>query len=241
LSQGSAKRPERIGQPHTLIGYPGFLRLFMAAYENDSEWLDWMKARWPLVLGAVLMLGWGCSRWNSRAVSHPAGVLAAEEPLQENLPAGPAWTAKDHRFKALANFHIRARVLSAERYRFDRAAEISPIDFALGWGPMSDSAVLEKLNVSQSDRWFHWNARTLPLPMDAIVSHAANMHMVPATKTVERKLLSVREGQVATLDGYLVHVDGKDGWRWDSSMTRVDSGDGACEVIWVEKVIVSDR
>ncbi len=213
----------------------------MNPYENDSEWLYWVKARWPLVLGALLVVGWGCSNWNSRTVSHPAGVLAAEEPLQENLAKGPAWTAKDHRFQALANFHIRARVLSTERYRFDRAAEISPIDFAMGWGPMSDSAVLGKLSVSQSDRWFHWNASTLPLPMDVITSHAANMHMIPATKIVERGLLSVREGQIATLDGYLVHVDGKDGWKWQSSMTRDDSGDGACEVIWVEKVMASDH
>ncbi|MDE3245593.1 MAG: hypothetical protein KGN80_05860 [Acidobacteriota bacterium] len=213
----------------------------MNPYESDSEWLYWLKARWPLALGAVLIATWGCNSWNSRAVRHPAGVLAAEEPFQENLPDGPSWTAKDHRIKALANFHIKARVLSAERYRFDRPAELSPVDFALGWGPMSDSAVLDKLSVSQSDRWFHWSAGTLPLPVDAITSHAANMHMIPATKIVERGLLGVREGQLVTLDGYLVHVDGKDGWKWQSSMTRTDSGDGACEVIWVEKLSVGDR
>lgn len=213
----------------------------MNPYENDSEWLYWLKGRWPLVLGAVLLAGWGCSAWNSRSVTHSAGILAAEEPLQENLSEDRSWTAMDHRFKALAHFHIRARVLSTERYRFDRAAEISPVDFALGWGPMSDSAVLGRMHISQSDRWFHWNASTLPLPMDVITSHAANMHMIPATKTVERELLHVREGQVATLDGYLVHVDGKDGWRWNSSMTRDDSGDGACEVIWVDRVAAADR
>lgn len=213
----------------------------MNPYETESEWLYWLKARWPVVLGAVLVVGWGCSSWNSRAVSHPPGVLAAEEPLQENLPEGPSWSAKDHRFKALAHFHIRARVLGTERYRFDRAAQLSPVDFAMGWGPMSDSAVLGKLDISQSDRWFHWHASTLPLPVEAIISHAANMHMIPATKPVEAALLRVREGQVATLDGYLVHVDGKDGWKWQSSMTRDDSGDGACEVIWVEKIMVSDR
>ena len=213
----------------------------MNPYQDDSEWLSRLKARWPLVLGAVVVAGWGCSSWNSRAVSHPAGVLATEEPAQENLPDGASWSAKDHRFKALARFHIRARVLSTERYRFDRASEISPVDFAMGWGPMSDSAVLGKLNINQSDRWFHWSASTLPLPMDGITSHAANMHMIPATKTVERELLRVREGQVATLDGYLVHIDGKDGWKWQSSMTREDAGDGACEVIWVEKVSIADH
>ena len=219
----------------------GLQGLFMNPYENDSGWIYWFKARWPWLLGAVLMAGWGCTSWNSRTVSHPAGVLAAEEPLQENLATGSTWTAKDHHFKALANFHIRARVLSTERYRFDRAAEVSPVDFAMGWGPMSDSAVLGKLSISQSDRWFHWNASTLPLPMEVIVSHAANMHLIPATQTVERGLMGVRQGQIATLDGYLVHVDGKDGWKWDSSMTRDDSGDGACEVVWVEKVLATDR
>ncbi len=213
----------------------------MNPYENDSEWLYWLKARWPLVLMSVVVAGWGCSSWNSRAVSHSAGVLAAEEPAQENLPDGASWSAKEHRFKALARFHIRARVLSTERYHFDRAAELSPVDFALGWGPMSDSAVLGKLSINQSDRWFHWSVLTLPLPMDVITSHAANMHMIPATKTIERGLMRVREGQVATLDGYLVHVDGKDGWNWQSSMTRDDSGDGACEVIWVEKLSATDR
>ena len=213
----------------------------MNPYESDSEWLYWLKTRWPLVLGALLIASWGCNSWNSRAVRHPAGVLAAEEPSQENLPDGPSWTAKDHRFKALANFHIKARVLSTERYRFDRPAELSPVDFAMGWGPMSDSAVLEKLSVSQSDRWFHWSANTLPLSVDVITSHAANMHMIPATRSVEQGLLSIREGQLVTLDGYLVHVDGKDGWKWQSSMTRTDSGDGACEVIWVEKLSASDR
>lgn len=213
----------------------------MNPYENDSEWFYWLKARWPMLLGAILVAGWGCSAWNSRSVSHAPGVLVAEEPLQENLTGKKSWNAMDHRFTALAQFHIRARVLSAERYRFDRPAEISPVDFAMGWGPMSDTAVLKKMSINQSDRWFHWSASTLPLPMDVITSHAANMHMIPATKTVESGLLNVREGQIATLDGYLVHVDGKDGWKWQSSLTRDDSGDGACEVIWVEKVVVSDR
>ncbi len=210
-------------------------------YDSTPEWLQWLKARWVLVLGGALLATWATCNWLGRAVNHPPGVLTAEAPRQENLAEGKAWEAKGHHFKALAGFHIRARVLSTERYRFDRAAEICPVDFAFGWGPMSDSAVLEKLNLSQSDRWFHWSAGTLPLPVDEITSHAANMHMIPASSTVEQQLLRVREGQVATLDGFLVHVDGRDGWKWQSSMTRDDTGDGACEVVWVERVSAADH
>jgi hypothetical protein len=38
------------------------------------------------------------------------------------------------------------------------------------------------------------------------------------------------------LSGYLVEVLGDDGWRWVSSLTREDTGTGACEVIWVEQI-----
>ena len=45
-----------------------------------------------------------------------------------------------------------------------------------------------------------------------------------------------RKGQVVALEGYLVKVISKDGWWWKSSLTRNDTGNGACEVIWVEEV-----
>ena len=31
-------------------------------------------------------------------------------------------------------------------------------------------------------------------------------------------------------------TQGRDLWKWASSLSRTDSGDGACEVIWVETV-----
>jgi hypothetical protein len=29
-----------------------------------------------------------------------------------------------------------------------------------------------------------------------------------------------------------------DGWRWRSSLTREDVGNGACELVWVERIEV---
>jgi len=51
----------------------------------------------------------------------------------------------------------------------------------------------------------------------------------------------VRIGQVVELHGQLIQADGKDGWRWISSLTRTDTGDGSCEVVWVDSVRVTDR
>jgi hypothetical protein len=48
----------------------------------------------------------------------------------------------------------------------------------------------------------------------------------------------VRTGSVVRLEGYLVEARADDGWRWRSSLTREDTGNGACELVWVERLDV---
>ena len=43
----------------------------------------------------------------------------------------------------------------------------------------------------------------------------------------------VEAGDRVRIDGWLVQVNAPDGWRWRSSLTREDSGGGACEVVYV--------
>lgn len=101
---------------------------------------------------------------------------------------------------------------------------------------MSDSAVISQLSISQSGRFYHWSAARLPIPKQAISSHSANMHMVPADSRVEKVLKSLREGEVVRIAGHLIRADAPDGWRWVSSLTREDSGNGACELVWVREI-----
>jgi len=124
---------------------------------------------------------------------------------------------------------------------FDRAAELSPVDFALGWGPMSYSKVLEAFSIQQRDRWYFWSAKRMPISAAAVISHSANMHMIPADPLVEKRLLAVKPGQILDLRGMLVQADGADGWHWVSSLSRTDTGDGSCEVVWVESVSAADH
>jgi hypothetical protein len=49
---------------------------------------------------------------------------------------------------------------------------------------------------------------------------------------------AVRVGQVVKIIGKLVEVQASDGWRWRSSLTRKDTGNGACELIYVEAISV---
>jgi hypothetical protein len=161
-----------------------------------------------------------------------------ETPTQSRTSAAPlkhgAFT-----IEPVADYSVRARVLSIERYRLGREAELSPVDFALGWGPMSDDAVLEQLSVSQTNRWYmyRWQGAP-PLEPSIIVASSANTHLVPASRDVEQRLLDVRKGAVVRLTGYLINVQHPDGWRWNSSLSRTDSGGGSCELMWVTDVEV---
>ncbi len=157
------------------------------------------------------------------------------DPNQENVNIKD-WTQNGYKIHALARYELEAKVLSVKRYSFGREADLSPVDFALGWGPMSDADNLSKIRISQSGRWYFWSTDHFPIPRDQIESHSANTHIIPANRYIEMSLLKVSTGEVVRMRGYLVRVEGKDGWHWQSSLTRMDTGDGSCELFWVEKI-----
>ena len=165
-------------------------------------------------------------------------VAVEQEPFQQALDASALqFRKKDYQFIPLAAFSISAHVISTKEYSFDRVADFAPVDFALGWGRMSDPAVLGRIEVSQSGRWYHWRySGQPPIPTREIEIYSANMHMIPSSGEIEKKLKSVRAGQIVALKGYLVEVRGKDGWSWKSSLTREDTGPGACETIFVQEL-----
>jgi len=111
----------------------------------------------------------------------------------------------------------------------------SPTDLALGWGPMANPAVSDKLGISQGGRWYYyqWGSEGPPIAPDEIVRSSANMHMIPADGSVADALAKIRKGDTVHVDGWLVQINRDDGWHWRSSTTREDSGDGACEVVYV--------
>jgi hypothetical protein len=187
-----------------------------------------------LIVGLIVF---GFIHWyQHRSIEHPPGVLAPDDPEQTALDNDSAFDIDGGRYHIhpLAKFRITARVLSREDYRLDNMAGLVPTDLALGWGPMSDSDVLKDIDISQSGRFYFWYTQNFPIPRREIEIHSANMHLIPADSSVRRELRRVRTGSIVHFDGELVEVAGKDGWTMRSSLTREDTGNGACELVWVE-------
>ena len=174
-------------------------------------------------------------------ISYPTGVMAAEPPQQTNLTSGQKWTSREYTLEALAEYKIKARVLSRNNFSFGKESDLSPFDLALGWGPMSDQSIIDKIDVSQSNRWYHWQADVFPIPKKDISLNSANVHIIPNDEAIEDKFDKVYRGSLIEMKGYLVKVTTSEGWRWISSLRRDDTGGGSCELFWVEEINVLDQ
>tara|TARA_R110000782_G_scaffold73615_3_gene147284 strand:+ start:2324 stop:2947 length:624 start_codon:yes stop_codon:yes gene_type:complete len=174
---------------------------------------------------------------DSFPIQYASTLSIDKSPIQKEInKSKQAFQFDEFQITPLANFQLVARVLGAERYRADRESRLSPVDLALGWGPMANPATLDKLTITQSNRWYHWRTDKFPIPRRDIETNSANMHFIPANSAVAAKLKSIQTGDTVKLIGYLVHVDGKNGWTWTSSLTREDTGSHSCEVILLEDI-----
>lgn len=189
--------------------------------------------RFRIVIIVVILLGvylW----WDGRPINHPPGVLAPAAPAQIDLAHEKVVRHDDHTLIKVARFEVTARVLGKERYWFGKETRLAPYDLALGWGRMSDTSVLEQISISQRERYYFWMVNNYPIPRQEIISSSANMHLIPGSKEVRDAIGSVRRGDVVRFEGYLVRVLNSEGWRWNTSTTRTDTGPGACELVLVE-------
>ena len=186
-------------------------------------------------MAAIALLALGAYVFYSgRAVTHAPGILAPEAPRQTPVTAGQPIRHRGYHLTPVAHFSVEARVLGKKAYRRDPNARLALYDLAVGWGPMSDTAVLDHLSIRQQQRAYTWENAGAPLSTREVILHSTNMHLIPASDAVAAALVRLRPGHLVRLRGRLVDVLANDGSRWRTSRTRMDAGMGACEIVWVE-------
>ncbi len=186
-----------------------------------------------ILIGFILLALWKLTESSDYIVLSP-GVKVNEAPLQQDIIQAVPFAFKNHTISPLARFSLQAKVLAKQHYYLGPESQLSPVDLALGWGPMSDQAIVDEIQFSQSGRWYRWSVQAFPIPKRAIEVHSANMHIMPSADWITNKLQQVKQGQIIALAGYLVRADADEGnWHWQSSLTREDVGAGACELFYI--------
>ncbi len=175
-----------------------------------------------LVVGAALFAGW-----------QQLSPLIWPPPLPLENPA--------YTIRKVEPYELQALVMSVKHYPRGEGAAVMPTDLALAWGEMADPEKLERLSISQRNRFYFWKAdqetlETLTRPL--IETETANVHVVPGDETVRTTLREVRRGDSLYLEGWLVDIEGKER-SWRSSRSRTDTGPGACEIFLVKTLVRS--
>jgi len=203
---------------------------------DDGAWRDRFRLN-PFFIILLIVAGvlfYNSNIWRSalaKNMQHPPLSLMPEQVM---LAVPKSFEYKGYHVTEVASYSLTARVLSHERYYFDRESDLSPVDLALGWGLMTNNKVLSQISVSQGGRFYHWDTSDFPMPEEQIISNSANNHIIPATDAVRKTVESLYTGEWVALTGYLVNISAADGWYWNTSLTRTDTGPGACEVFYVE-------
>ena len=164
--------------------------------------------------------------------------LDLPEPVQNALV--PARIAPG--MTALATFSAHVLVLGRKEYPSDPAdilSGASPLDLAVAWGPAARSDAKEAVELTQSDRRYHWRARQSDMDIPGVgnfTRYSGNWHIVPADEQIAMALANIVPGDVIKMEGELVLLTFPDGTFYASSMSRDDTGDGACEIFRVKSL-----
>jgi hypothetical protein len=179
-------------------------------------------------------------------IAHERAALpnALKEPAQGE-PVGEPFSetrgGRTFRLTPRASYDVAARVGATERYRSGSSGSILPWDFVLTWGAATKEPAWSHVSFTQTGRFYLWSTRDDSLDPGYMASHTANTHLVPGSSRVASALARVRRGDVVRLEGDLVDIDGPEGFAWKTSLTRTDTGAGACETLYVRAVTIGTR
>lgn len=200
----------------------------------------------------ALLLGWTAWHWG---VQRPGGAVPGptldirQEPFQEALavPLGTVVERGGRRFlvEMTHRYEIQGRVLSAESYSVAWTSDFYDVDLGLLWGDRWED-LLERYRFHQDGRWLFWRTRDEVSDEERayVTSHVANQHLIPreGSRRVDKAIRWADKGDLVRIRGYLVGILDDAGQEVARSSTvRSDSGNGACEIVWVEEIQIGGK
>lgn len=142
-------------------------------------------------------------------------------------------------------YAIAAKVVSATTYDLAWTNDFFDVDLGVVWGPRL-AELEERLEFYQDHRWLFWRSSAPVSAADRahIESHVGNQHLIPADgkPLLAAAIRSVEAGELVEIEGALVEIlDPTGAVLARSSTSRGDTGGGACEIVWVERLRIGDE
>jgi hypothetical protein len=147
-------------------------------------------------------------------------------------------------FTPKAAYNISGMLVGRKHYFRGFMDRLSPWDYSLVWGTMP--AMLPYIKFSNTSRFcFYKYKDASKVDRKYLDTHMSNNHLIPSTQNIRRAFKTVRKGNLVQIEGYLVNVmanlQGKGTTNWKTSTKRTDTGNGACEIIYVTRLRIGDK
>jgi hypothetical protein len=186
------------------------------------------------------------SFWNRndlpRNVEFRPEVLA--EPRQtaaKALPFGTVYNGVRYLVEPEYRYALAGMVVSYRhhdgnsRMHFQANDHLNMMDVCVVWGETATSKLLHKLKFWNGI--FTCNVKTRDqAAWDAFrMEQLSNNHLISDDESIRDRVKDIRIGDQVRVVGYLASYSNEEGGKRGTSTTRTDTGDGACETIYVEK------
>lgn len=146
----------------------------------------------------------------------------------------------------VSEYTICGRIVDVQSYYGNKIEnKLSPKDVGITWGFLANQENHEKLKWSSpGNRFLTWTCSDIEW-VDKVGGKAgigeyfSNNHLIPRNKEIEKLMNKIKKDDYIKIEGYLVNVyfkTDKGYGRWDTSTSRIDRGDGACEIIYVTNI-----
>ena len=204
--------------------------------KNISKGCDHMRRRLIGVLMVITVLLMAQSLLVDGGVSYQGSITP---PVQTELIPPEKLSIKgdegDVAIKLLAEYKLKGVVKAKKKYN-DYPSQISKYDIAIAWGDLNRKEYDKHIKYTQGSRWYYYNySRDFPEDGSFIAGNSANVHLVHSNEEILDELRKIRRNDYVNIEGYLIEAVFPNG-PWRSSLTRTDTGDGACEILYVTKV-----
>ena len=190
-----------------------------------------------LMVAAAASLA-GCGDWRNHV--EPGRTTAPIQTLTKGVPNALAFGSVQASLTPRARYRLTAYALITDNTMRDAWSAVSGLDIAFAWGRVAHPAVLRHLVFHLKRRYLSVYFRgSPPVGPKTIMNHLGNHHLVAADEEVAAALARIQPGDLVSLEGDLVDIVVA-GQHLKTSLSRTDAGDGACEVLYVERVEIEN-
>ncbi len=192
---------------------------------------------------------WLTSCWKYNEFSEPILIQPGldQEPAQKSTNKGPFNVVAndvEYRIQPLYSYELHGLVVSFRHHEGEFMLHrlwndhLNVADLCVIWGRNARELKLNLYDFWNAEFTCYVEAPSRKLWQAFETTQLSNNHLLTDKSHIRTAIESIEVGDQILLTGYLAEYSNQDGFRRGSSIVRTDSGNGACETIYLESFTI---